>query len=221
MQDFWIVGLGNPGEEYKLTRHNAGFLALDEFRDSHCPKKQWNKNRYYEFLNLRLGNKTVRLIKPTTFMNLSGKALMKFSQDGPDLNHLIVVHDDLDLNPGIIRVRLGGGTAGHNGICSIVEQIGSNEFARIRIGIGKPASREFDMREYVLNHPENSESENFYSGVSLAAKAIESLIFKNIVATMNIYNKRNKSLESKNIPDSANNLKADSERGNSSEKDDL
>jgi peptidyl-tRNA hydrolase, PTH1 family len=125
-----VVGLGNPGRSYERTRHNAGYLVVDELAKRHGGS--WRKRKKAEAAPLSLGLENITLLKPTTFMNNSGSALAYY---GPE--DLIVVHDDLDLEAGTVRVKVGGGAGGHNGLRSIIQNLG-NDFVRVRIGIGRP-----------------------------------------------------------------------------------
>lgn len=134
-----IVGLGNPGKRYERTRHNAGFWALDTF--ARALNLRWTKSSKH---NARIAKglvngASVMLVKPTTFMNLSGDAvqsLTSYTHIPPQ--EILVVHDEMDLTPGRMSFKRGGGDSGHNGIASIIERLGTNQFARLRIGIGRP-----------------------------------------------------------------------------------
>ncbi len=146
-----IVGLGNPGAEYARTRHNAGFLCLDDFakRNSFDP---WvaKKDFKCELTQATLGDTRVILCKPQTFMNLSGEAVqavMHFYK--LNLKQLVVVHDDIDVNFGQIRMRVGGSSAGNNGIKSVTKHIGE-DYARVRIGIGPKTHEQMDSADFVL-----------------------------------------------------------------------
>lgn len=147
-----IVGLGNPGTEYAKTRHNAGFMAVDDFarRNSFDP---WinKKDLQAEYTSGTIDGGRVILCKPTTFMNLSGQAVLavaNFYKIQPV--SVIVVYDDLDVNFGQIRTRLGGSAAGHNGIKSISKLLGTEEYGRVRIGIGPKQPAQIDSADFVL-----------------------------------------------------------------------
>ncbi|HEY6674905.1 MAG TPA: aminoacyl-tRNA hydrolase, partial [Rubrobacteraceae bacterium] len=127
-----VVGLGNPGRSYERTRHNAGYLVAEELARRHAGS--WRKRRRAEAAPITLGLAEATLLKPTTFMNNSGSAVSDYRPDD-----LIVVHDDLDLEAGTVRVKVGGGAGGHNGLRSIIGRLG-NDFVRVRIGIGRPPS---------------------------------------------------------------------------------
>jgi PTH1 family peptidyl-tRNA hydrolase len=146
-----VVGLGNPGPEYDKTRHNAGFLCLDEFVSGNEAMEDWLQKKDLKCLvsSGRLGETRVIAIKPTTFMNLSGEAVQavtNFYKIHPD--SIVVIHDELDIDFGQIRLRKGGSDAGHNGVKSIIQQLGE-DFNRIRVGIG-PKPPKIDSEAFVL-----------------------------------------------------------------------
>ncbi len=145
-----IVGLGNPGREYETTRHNVGFIWLDELAREY----QFNFNMETKFHGLSARGKVAEdelwLLKPQTFMNLSGRAvgaLAQFYKMTPA--EILVVHDELDLAPGVARLKLGGGHGGHNGLKDIIAQLGTKDFWRLRLGIGHPGERN-EVSNYVL-----------------------------------------------------------------------
>jgi|ERR1035437_7129859 PTH1 family peptidyl-tRNA hydrolase len=148
-----VVGLGNPGKEYNLTRHNVGFLCIDELVNKNSDMQQWIEKKDLKCLMStgKVGESRIIIIKPTTFMNLSGEAVQNvsnFYKIHPE--HIVIVHDDLDINFGKIQTRIGGQHAGHNGIKSIIEQIGEN-FGRIRVGIGPKTPDQIDSADFVLS----------------------------------------------------------------------
>ncbi len=135
--DLLVAGLGNPGREYERTRHNLGWLVLDELARRHGGS--WRSKFSGSFADVRLGELRLGLLKPETFMNESGRAVgeaARFYKVEPE--RLIVVHDDVDLEPGRLQARAGGGLAGHNGLRSLAQHLGSQEFERLRIGVGRP-----------------------------------------------------------------------------------
>jgi peptidyl-tRNA hydrolase, PTH1 family len=147
-----IVGLGNPGKEYDHTRHNVGFACVDAFVEKNADMGPWiaKKDQKCLLTTGRLGEVRVIAIKPVTFMNLSGeavRAVSDFYKVHP--NQTIVVHDELDIKFGQIRTRMGGGSAGHNGLRSLIEHIGE-EFGRVRIGIGPKSPEQIDSADFVL-----------------------------------------------------------------------
>ena len=134
-----IIGLGNTGKEYDGTRHNLGFEAVDAFVTDEEGAWKMDTKRKADVCKLDVGGMDVVLAKPTTFMNLSGdavQALASFYKVGPE--NILIVHDEMDLPPGRIQFKQGGGDAGHNGVTSIIERLGTDAFARLRIGIGRP-----------------------------------------------------------------------------------
>ena len=143
---FLCVGLGNPGQQYLMTRHNIGFMAIDAIADSYN-FPDFKKKFQSEYSERKFGDNSVGLLKPQTYMNLSGSAVqatMAFYKLKPE--QILVIHDDLDLIPGQIKVKLGGGAGGHNGLKSIDQAIGNN-YWRMRLGIGHPGARHL-----VTNH---------------------------------------------------------------------
>jgi peptidyl-tRNA hydrolase, PTH1 family len=147
-----VVGLGNPGEKYDLTRHNVGFLALDEFVAKTSEMKSWmlKKDLKCQLSSGQIGQTRVLAIKPTTFMNLSGEAVQAaahFYKIHPD--HIVLLHDELDIDFGQIRLRVGGSAAGHNGIKSVSQHI-CEDYGRIRIGIGPKKPARIKSEDFVL-----------------------------------------------------------------------
>lgn len=172
-----VVGLGNPGRSYERTRHNAGYLVAEELAMRH--DGAWRKKKKAEAAPISLGLKSVTLLKPTTFMNNSGSALADFR-----VEDLIVVHDDLDLPVGDVRVKVGGGAGGHNGLRSIIQSKG-NEFARVRIGIGRPPIG-VTVTDYVLGRMDSAVKD----AIPTAADAVEFLVENGAEAAMNRFNVR-------------------------------
>ena len=144
-----IIGLGNPGPQYAQTRHNVGFMAVDAVQDANW--KLWGQGKFSEIAQIALKDEKVILQKPLTFMNLSG-------QPGVEAAHffkilpedICVIHDDLDLPFGDVRLKIGGGNGGHNGLKSLTKCLSTAEYARIRMGIGRPPHTEMDPADYVL-----------------------------------------------------------------------
>jgi PTH1 family peptidyl-tRNA hydrolase len=171
------VGLGNPGRSYERTRHNIGFLVADELARRHGGS--WRARKKAEAAPVGLGLKNVMLLKPMTYMNNSGAALV-----GYEAAQLIVVHDDLDLEAGTVRVKVGGGAGGHNGLRSIIQHLG-NDFVRVRIGIGRPPVGVVPV-DYVLGRMDEGVKE----AVPRAADAVETVIESGPEAAMNRFNVR-------------------------------
>ncbi len=170
-----IIGLGNPGEKYENTRHNVGFMVLDKL------SKSWKRGPNYLYSDINIFGEKVRLVKPTTYMNLSGEVFKYLPHDD-----IIVVYDDLDLPLGRIRIRKNGSAGGHNGIKSIISFIGQ-DFPRIRIGIG-PKPQDIDAADYVLSNFSREEFEKLEKVIELTIEAIESIISEGIDKAMNKYN---------------------------------
>jgi len=142
-----IAGLGNPGSRYADTRHNAGFIAIDVLLRHHGLRM--GQNRYKSpFLSTNLHGDEVSFVKPSLYMNLSG-VVIRTAMDELDIDRLLVIHDDIDIRKGEARYKTGGGHGGHNGLKSIIAELGSNRFERIRIGVGRPPEW-MDPAEYVL-----------------------------------------------------------------------
>lgn len=152
-----IVGLGNPGREYEATRHNAGFWWVDELARSHNASFKTDSKFHGLIAKASLHGHEVFLLKPQTFMNASGRAVVAlalFYKILPD--QILVVHDELDLPPGSAKLKLGGGHGGHNGLKDIIAHLGSKEFWRLRVGIGHPGDRA-EVVNFVLNAPRKEE----------------------------------------------------------------
>jgi PTH1 family peptidyl-tRNA hydrolase len=149
--DLLVAGLGNPGREYEQTRHNAGWLVVDELAKRHGGS--FRSKFSGQLSEVRFGDKKVALVKPETYMNESGRSIAaagRFFKVDPGA--LLVVHDDVDLEPERLQARLGGGLAGHNGLRSIAQALGTNEFLRLRIGVGRPGRGDRrSVSDYVLS----------------------------------------------------------------------
>jgi len=183
-----IVGLGNPGQEYEKTRHNAGFLFLDHLLATY--HGSWlNEPRFNGHVALiNIGNSSVRLLKPMTFMNRSGQAvgnLSRYHKISPD--EILVVHDELDFGTGVIKLKKGGGHGGHNGLKDIVAHLNSSDFYRLRIGIDRPKSSA-QVANYVLSAPSKSDSEQIFTAYVEASNHIEEIVLGDISKVMNKLN---------------------------------
>ena len=198
-----IVGLGNPGEKYEKTRHNLGFLTLDTILEKleRVEKTFWDENKDLrsKIKDLRSNNHKVMLVKPTTFINDSGLAVSKvlsYYKITPE--EMIVIHDDLDLPFGKIRVRFGGGAGGHHGVESIIEQIKTDKFLRIRLGIGDPrkvegskfkAQNSHHMEDYVLSPFQSKDRGKVKTMLKETIRIIEQIREHGIEKYMGKYNK--------------------------------
>ncbi|OGW28140.1 MAG: aminoacyl-tRNA hydrolase [Nitrospirae bacterium GWC2_57_13] len=184
-----IVGLGNPGRKYERTRHNVGFLAVDELGRSLGIAVDREKCRALIGKG-RLGPEQVVLAKPQTYMNESGWSLTALLPEFyASLADVIVIHDDLDLPCGTVRMKSGGGHGGHNGLRSIAEETGSSEFIRVRIGIGRPAPG-MDAADFVLQPFSADERALAENAVAKAAEAVQTIITQGMTTAMNRFNQK-------------------------------
>ncbi len=185
----WVVaGLGNPGEQYHRSRHNLGFMSVDRLATAH--HVDFSRRRFKaNCASADIGGRSVMLVKPETFYNLSGEslaAILGYFKVPPE--QLIVVHDDLDLEAGRLRLKRGGGDAGNRGVRSIAEQLGP-EFIRIRIGIGRPPD-ESESKDFVLRPMTRGELASFEPVVARAAEAVETVMAEDLDRAMGRYNQR-------------------------------
>lgn len=181
-----IVGLGNPGKDYKNTRHNIGFMVLEELASRYPVEKQ--ESRFDAIIgHIRIGSEKVLLVKPLTYMNLSGRAVQPimhwYKLELPDM---MVVYDDMDLPSADLRIRAKGGTGGHKGMTSISERLASKDFARMRVGIGRPEVGE--TVGWVLGRFSQEEQAEIQIAVKKAADALEKWVKMGIIEAMNAYN---------------------------------
>lgn len=153
-----IAGLGNPGEDYLNTRHNAGFWFLDLIEEQNALSWKLEKKLHAKISNYQTNGQTIRLFKPTTFMNNSGKSMVACNKYyNIALGNLLVAHDDIDLEIGQIKIKLGGGHGGHNGLRDIINALGGRkDFYRLRIGVGRP-KHSSQVHDYVLKPPSKAE----------------------------------------------------------------
>ena len=176
MADLLVVGLGNPGAEYVGTRHNVGFDVVELLAERHGGRFRRGKERAL-VAEVRIGAKRVVLAEPQTYMNESGQSVGVLVRrfEITNLHKLIVIHDELDLPVGRMKVKVGGGLAGHNGLRSIKSHLHSDDFVRVRIGVGKPPSRE-EGADHVLKRPSKATRLALTSMIERAAVAVESLV---------------------------------------------
>lgn len=187
-----IVGLGNPGMQYQQTRHNAGFIALDYFAAKNGLEIRTEKMQGH-FCSARLSGKKVLLLKPMTYMNRSGDCVFSFARYFDlDLDNLLVLHDDLDLGNGRIKMVSGGGAGGHNGIRSLVNRLGTSDFARLKIGIGHPRNHKetaaMPVERFVLSGFKAEEWDVFQHNLDLIAHGVSLFVEKGISPAMNSIN---------------------------------
>jgi len=183
---FLVLGLGNPGEKYRETRHNAGYWTVELLARKHGAA--FRHGRTYELAKAALYAEEVCLARPLTYMNLSGKAARKLRRKlGIDPSRILVVHDDIDLKPGTIRIRRGGSSGGHLGVQSVIEGLGTADFPRMRIGVGRPPEGA-DPAAYVLRKMRGDELEEFLAWCEHAASAAETVVMDGLDTAMNLYN---------------------------------
>lgn len=189
--DLLVVGLGNPGDDYAQTRHNAGFWVVDELVRRHGGKLRRGRRDHAESDVLRVGDTRIAVAQPTTFYNEAGRAVGALVKKHgiADYGRLVMVHDELDLPVGRMKLKFGGGLAGNNGLKSVRAHLRSDEFSRLRIGVGKPAEGTVTGRDWVLKRPARAERPVLEEIVADAADALEYLAGADIEAAMNRYNR--------------------------------
>ena len=186
--DLFVAGLGNPGREYAATRHNVGFMVADELARRHAGA--WRGKFSGDLTELRVDGQRLAVLKPQTYMNESGRsvgAAARFFKVEPE--SLLVVHDEVDLEPGRLQVRLGGGLAGHNGLRSIAQHLRTSDFARLRIGVGRPERGDpRPVADFVLSA---FDPEVDVEGlVRRAADAVETVVREGLEDAQNRFNER-------------------------------
>lgn len=182
-----IAGLGNPGEEYAQTRHNAGFKAIDELARQ-ANVTYWKNQAGAEVASIKVndaeaegGKREVILVKPQSFMNTSGGPISKLcAQYKVSVEELLVIHDELDIPAGDVRIKVGGGHAGHNGLRSIIDKMGSRDFSRVRVGIGNPPGR-MPVADFVLKQLRSREAEEFDETTVRAAEAAATALTRGVI----------------------------------------
>ncbi len=185
---YLIAGLGNIGQEYANTRHNIGFIVLDALAQN--AGVNFEAGRYASLARMKFRGKQLILIKPSTFMNLSGKAIRYWlKEENIPLENLLVINDDIALPLGQLRLKTKGGDGGHNGLSSIIEILGTNEFSRLRFGIGNEFAKGYQI-DYVLGKWSGSEEKILIPRVDKAVEMIKSFIQAGPQLTMTTYNKK-------------------------------
>ena len=185
--DFLVVGLGNPGDEYARTRHNVGAETVELLATRHGAKLRKGKDRA-RAAHVRIGGVLVALAVPLTYMNDSGLAVVGLARRyGVEPDQIVIVHDELDLPVAALKVKAGGGLAGHNGLRSIKAHLHSDEFLRVRIGVGKPASKEQGV-EHVLKKFSKRERTEIDVTIEQAADAVECIASDGVEVAMNRFN---------------------------------
>ena len=185
---YLIVGLGNVGAEYEGTRHNAGFMVVDALARE--AEARWSLERHAYRTEVRHKGRTLVLIKPTTYMNLSGKAVKYWLQaERVELANLLVAVDDLALDPGIIRIKKQGASGGHNGLKDIEAALGTQAYNRMRLGVGSNFGRGHQV-DYVLSGFEADDAAAMEQAVKTACEAVRCFVTQGIDRTMNLYNSK-------------------------------
>ena len=186
--EYIIAGLGNPGLQYEGTRHNAGFMVMDKLGE-----KLGSDIKKMKFKSLcadvSIGGKHCVLLKPTTYMNNSGQAVaeaMNFYK--LDIDHVIIVYDDISLEPGRLRIRRKGSDGGHNGIKSIIYLTGEDTFPRIKMGVGKKPHPKYDLADWVLGHVSDEDKEKMDKAAENACEALELMVSGKTDEAMNKFN---------------------------------
>ena len=187
---YLIAGLGNPGKQYEATRHNMGFDVIDKLvEEFNVPQAGVKFNAMYG--KGRIGGEPVILMKPLSYMNLSGgpiRDMANYFKIDPE-TELIVIYDDIDTEPGQLRVRKKGSAGGHNGIKSIIQQLGTQNFMRVRVGVGaKP--KDWDLADYVLGRFDRDDRQLVEDAQDRACEAVEMILADSVDAAMNQFNKK-------------------------------
>jgi PTH1 family peptidyl-tRNA hydrolase len=181
-----LVGLGNPGEKYERTRHNAGFWLLDVLANSLGATFRAERRYNAEIASATIGGQALHLLKPMTFMNRSGQAVApwaRYHQVAPD--RMLVVHDEIDLPPGVARLKRGGGAGGHNGLRDIIAAFGNEQnFYRLRIGVGRPGPSADGVVDYVLKSPPSAERALITTAIDAALAVMPQIVAGEIERAM-------------------------------------
>ena len=186
--EWLVVGLGNPGDKYENTRHNVGFLTVDELAERARVPVQRLKHRALTN-TVELGDARVLLMKPVTYMNLSGEAVgeaARFYKIPAD--HVLVISDDVSLPIGKLRIRKGGSAGGHNGLKNIIQHLGTDQFPRVRVGVGQKPHPDYDLADWVLGKFQGEDKKVMDEAVKRAADAVECILKEGADRAMNRFN---------------------------------
>lgn len=182
-----VVGLGNPGPEYESTRHNAGFWVVN-ILGGNLRVPYWKDEAGARVGTARVGDEEIVLAQPQAFMNVSGGAVARLAERyGAQIADILVIHDDIDLPPGAVRVKRDGGHGGHNGLRSIHERLGSGGYPRVRVGVGRPPGR-MDPADFVLRELRSEELEELEATCTVAAQAVMHVLEHGVDSAMREYN---------------------------------
>lgn len=191
---YLVVGLGNPEPEYSQTRHNMGFDVINKLSEKYDIKVE-KKGFDALYGSGIIENEKVILCKPQTYMNLSGNSIIQFiNYYKVDISNVIIIYDDIDIEPGIVKIRKKGGAGSHNGMKSVVESLQTTDFPHIRIGTGKPLIKA-DLINYVIGKVSKEEYEVLTLGINTGVEAIEEIIKNGVDKAMNIINAKTKGVE--------------------------
>ena len=187
----WLIaGLGNPEKKYNGTRHNAGFAVIDALLEMLGGKGRESTKFHGAFTKLRVGTEEVVILKPLTYMNLSGDSIAPMANFYKiSAEQVLVISDEISLSPGSIRIRKKGSAGGHNGLKSIIARLGTEDFPRIRLGVGEKKERE-DLADHVLGRFEKEDEKRMEEAYTEAAKACICIVTEGIEKAMNLYNKK-------------------------------
>lgn len=189
-RDLLVIGLGNPGDRYTNTRHNVGVVALDDLVARHDGRFSRDKRADALVAELHIGAKRVTAAFPTTWMNESGRAVSALVRrhELEDWSQLVVLHDELDLDPGRVKVKLGGGLAGHNGLRSITQHLHTQDYARVRIGVGRPPGGAARGADWVLSKIPSAQRTDLQIACARAADAVDAILDLGVDAAMQRFN---------------------------------
>jgi len=187
----WLIaGLGNPGDEYARTRHNAGRLAVEDLADRSGSRLRKVRFQAAEAADVRIGDEVAWLVASTRFMNESGPTYASLARKhGIAPDHVVAVHDEIEIPADELMVKFGGGSAGHNGVRSLAQALGSKDFYRVRIGVGRPPGRQ-DPADYVLQRVATSAWDGFVVDIARAADAVECLVTEGLEPAQQRFNRR-------------------------------